>query len=136
MTDPTIKIKTAYLWNNLHQIRTWSKDWKQNKLFKYLKASKPKGLNSIANIGPSSSWSYGSLIYCYLFNQRLSPLTLWVRIPLWRGVLDTTLFKNKFVSDLRQVGSLHRVLKYCFKVALSTITPYNNNRKCLILHTT
>ena len=24
---------------------------KQNKLFKYLKASKPKGLNSIANIG-------------------------------------------------------------------------------------
>jgi len=26
-----------------------------------------------------------------LCNQCLSPLTLWVRIPLWRAVLDTTL---------------------------------------------
>ena len=34
-------------------------------------------------------WSYGSWIY--LCNQCLSPLTLWVRIPLGRGVLDTTL---------------------------------------------
>jgi hypothetical protein len=31
---------------------------------------------------PSWSWSYGSLIYNYLCNQCLSPLTLWVRIPL------------------------------------------------------
>ena len=30
--------------------------------------------------GPSWSWSYGSLIYNYLCNQCLSPLTLWVRI--------------------------------------------------------
>jgi hypothetical protein len=28
---------------------------------------------------------------CYLWNQCLSVLTLWVRIPLRRGVLDTTL---------------------------------------------
>ena len=35
--------------------------------------------------------SYGSLIYSYLCNQCLSPLALWFRIPLRRGVLDTTL---------------------------------------------
>ena len=38
-----------------------------------------------------SSWLYGSWIYDYLCNQCLSPLTLWVQIPLRRGVLDTTL---------------------------------------------
>jgi len=31
---------------------------------------------------PSWSWSYGSWIYNYLCNQCLSPLKLWVRIPL------------------------------------------------------
>jgi hypothetical protein len=41
--------------------------------------------------GPSWSWSYYSLIYNYLYNQCLSPLKLWVRIPLWRGVLYATL---------------------------------------------
>jgi len=29
--------------------------------------------------GPSWSWSYGSWIYNYLYNRRLSPLTLWFR---------------------------------------------------------
>jgi hypothetical protein len=33
-----------------------------------------------------------SWIYNYLCNQCLSPLTLWVRVPLMRGVLDTTLY--------------------------------------------
>ena len=37
------------------------------------------------------SWSYGSWIYNYLCNQCLSPPMLWIRIPFWRGVLDTTL---------------------------------------------
>ena len=31
---------------------------------------------------PPLSWSYGSLAYNYLCNQYLSPLTLWVQIPL------------------------------------------------------
>jgi len=31
---------------------------------------------------PSLSWSYGSWIYNYICNQYLSPLKLWVRIPL------------------------------------------------------
>ena len=37
------------------------------------------------------SWSYGRWIYNHLCNQCLSLLTLWVRIPLGRGVLDTPL---------------------------------------------
>ena len=38
------------------------------------------------------SWSYGSYaIYLHVCNRCLSPLTLWVRIPFSRGVLDTTL---------------------------------------------
>jgi hypothetical protein len=41
--------------------------------------------------GPSWSWSYGSWIYNYLCNQCISPLPLWVRTPLRRGVLDITL---------------------------------------------
>jgi hypothetical protein len=36
-------------------------------------------------------WSYSSWIYNYQCNQCLSPLTLWVQIPLRRGVLDTAL---------------------------------------------
>jgi hypothetical protein len=39
--------------------------------------------------GPSWSWSYGSWMYNYLCNQCLSQITLWVRIPLRRGVLHT-----------------------------------------------
>ena len=41
--------------------------------------------------GPSWSWSYSSWIYNYLCNQCVSPLTLWIRIPLRRGAFDTTL---------------------------------------------
>ena len=43
-------------------------------------------------IEPSWSWSYGIWIYNCLCNQCLSPLTLWVRIPFRRGVLDTTVW--------------------------------------------
>jgi len=45
--------------------------------------------SKICSMGPS--WSYGSWIYNHLCNRCLSPLTLWVPIPLSRGVLDTTL---------------------------------------------
>jgi hypothetical protein len=48
--------------------------------------------------GPSWSWSYGCWIYNYLCNQCLSPLTLWVGIPLRRGVIDTTLCDKSSVS--------------------------------------
>ena len=45
----------------------------------------------ITEQGTSWSWSYGSWIYNNICNQCLSPLTLWVRISLRRGVLNTTL---------------------------------------------
>ena len=46
-------------------------------------------------------WSYKcrhdrDRIYQYLCNQCLSPLILWVRIPLRRGVLDTTLYDKVY----------------------------------------
>ena len=43
--------------------------------------------------GSSWSWSYGSWIYNFLCNQCLQPLTLWVRIPLSRGIFDKTCYK-------------------------------------------
>ena len=48
-------------------------------------------LMTARHMGSLLSWSYGSWIYSYLCNQCLLPLTLWVRIPLRRDVLDTTL---------------------------------------------
>ena len=46
--------------------------------------------------GPSWLWWYGSCIYNYICNQCLSPLTLWVRIPVMRGELDTALCDKSF----------------------------------------
>ena len=40
--------------------------------------------------GPSWLWSYGCWIYNYLCKWCISPLMLWVWIPLKLGVLDTT----------------------------------------------
>ena len=55
-------------------------------------ASKTEGLYQYCDRFPLSwSWSHGSWICTYLCNQCLSLLTLRVRIPLRRGVLDTTL---------------------------------------------
>ena len=82
--------------------------------------------------GGSWSWSYGSWIYNYLFNQCLSPLTLWVWTPLRRGVQH---YMIKCVSDLQQVDGFLRVqvsstnktdcndiTEILLKVALNTIT--------------
>ena len=43
-------VRTARFWNNPHQIRSKSKDWKATQL-KVVGATKPKGLNRIARIG-------------------------------------------------------------------------------------
>jgi hypothetical protein len=71
--------------------------------------------------------SYDSLIYNYLCNQCLSPLTLWARIPLTGKCTHCV---TKFVSDMRKSAVLFRVelrflptikliatiyLKYCWK---------------------
>ena len=47
-------------------------------------------VSSTSETDLGSSWSYGSLIYNYLYNQCLSLIMLWVWIPLRRDVLDTT----------------------------------------------
>jgi hypothetical protein len=39
-------------------------------------------IQSFHNEGLSWQWSYGSWIYHFLFSQCLSPLILWVRLPL------------------------------------------------------
>jgi hypothetical protein len=57
---------------------------------------------------PSWPWWYSSWIYngC---NMCLSPLMLWVRISIRRGVQHYVI---KFISDLRQVSGFLRVLRF------------------------
>ena len=69
-------------------------------------------------------WSYGSWIYNYL-----SPLTLWIQIPLRQGVLDTTscdkvcqwLFGRLVVSSTNKTDR-HDMAEILLTVALNTIT--------------
>jgi len=85
--------------------------------------------------GPSWSCSYTSWIYNYLCNQRLSLSTLWVRTPLNRGVLDTTLCDNvchwlaadRLFSPGTPVSSTnktdrHDINEILLNMALNTIT--------------
>ena len=81
----------------------------------------------------SCSWSYGSWIYNYLCNQCLSSLTLWVRIPSLRGVLDTTSCDKvrqwpttgRWFSPDTQVSPINKIDRYditeiLLKVVLNT----------------
>jgi len=83
---------------------------------------------SYFNKGLSWSWLYGSWIYNYLCNQCLSPLTLWVRTPLRRDILATTLCDK--VCQWLATGTLvsstnktdcHNITEILLKVALNTI---------------
>jgi len=76
---------------------------------------------------------------CYYYNVLIyvSPLTSWVRIPVRRGVLNTTLCE-KFISDLRQIGDFLQALrfsppikliatiqlKYCWKLNTINLNPH------------
>ena len=75
------------------------------------------------------------VIYTYLCNQCLSPLALWGRIPLRRGVLNTTLCDkacqwltaDQWFSPGTLVSSTnktdrHDITEILLKVALNTIT--------------
>ena len=62
-------------------------------LYRLLTSYKKVSMFYIAH-GSSWSWSYGSWIYNYLCNHFLSALTLWLWMPLRRGVLLTT-FSDK-----------------------------------------
>ena len=89
--------------------------------------------------GPS--WSYGSWIYNYLCNQYLSSPTLWVRIPLRRSVLNTTLCDKvcqwlatgqwfswgTLVSSTNKTD-LYDITEILLKVALSTRTVTSQSR--------
>jgi hypothetical protein len=91
--------------------------------------------------GPA--WSYGSWIYNYLCNRCLSPLTR-IRIPLRRGVLDTTLCNKvwpwlaagRWFSPGIQVSSnnktdRHHITEMLLKVTLNTIFQYTiQNNTC------
>jgi hypothetical protein len=61
----------------------------------------------------TSSGSYGSSAYNYLCNQCLSPLTLWVRMALRWGVLDTPLYAKicKVGDFLHQQTDCHDIAK-------------------------
>ena len=97
--------------------------------------------------GPSLPWSYGSWIYNYLCNQSLSLVTLWVRIPLRRSVLDTTLcdkpcqwlapmqFYRIFSTFCIKIsvifGTMHKKMEiicfiYIFKQKFKSTKQYNN----------
>ena len=69
----------------------------------------------------------------YGYNQCLSPLMLWVRIPLRRGVLDTTLCDKvcqwlaeglwfSLLSSTNKTDN-HDVAEILLKVAVNTIAP-------------
>jgi hypothetical protein len=86
------------------------------------------------NCFKSLSWSSDSCFYNYLCNQCLSPLTLWVRIPLKWGVLVTTLCDKacQWLTTVRwfslgtPVSSTnktdrHDITKILLKVALNII---------------
>ena len=104
--------------------------------------------SSLVIKGPSWSLSYVSWIYNYLCNQCVSPLMLWVLIPLSRGVLDTTLC-DKFCQWLatgRLCGCLWfspvlqfpppdrcDVTEILLKVALNTLDNYILKHKCMAI---
>jgi hypothetical protein len=87
-------------------------------------------------LGQLWSWSYDSWIYNYLWNQSLSPLKLWVRILIRRGIPDTTLsdkvcqwlatgrwFSPDTLFSSTNKTDRHVIAEILLKVALNTITP-------------
>ena len=92
------------------------------------------------NLGPSWLWSYGSWIYNYICNRCLSPLMLWVRLPL-RARCTTLCDKvcqrletcwwfspGPPVSSTNKTDC-HDITEILLKVALNTIKP-NLNLMC------
>jgi len=87
-------------------------------------------------MGPSWPWSYGSWIYNNLCNQCLSPLMLWVRIPI-RARCTTLCDKvckwlatGRWFSPSPPVSSSnktdrHDATEILLKVALNIIKPTN-----------
>jgi hypothetical protein len=74
--------------------------------------------------------SYGCCIYNYLYiyNQRLSPLKLWVQIPLMPDLYSIQHYPGTLVSSTNKTDR-HVIAEILLKVALNTITltmyPFN-----------
>ena len=60
----------------------------------------------VLSLSPSRSWPYGSWIYIYMSNQCLSPIKLWIRIPLMARLLDATLYNKVCQTLVRRLFSL------------------------------
>ena len=89
----------------------------------------------VNHAGPLWSWSYGISISNYLCNQCLSPLMLWIWIPLRWSVLDTTLhdkvcqwlaaglwFSPGTLISSTNKTDCHDISERLLKVALNTMT--------------
>ena len=86
---------------------------------------------------PAWSWSYGSWIYNYLCNQCLSPLTLWVRILLRQGVLDTTKLALEIKSSAEGLAGgpekrFWDILKPHSAIVLRSYFLQNNGEICTV----
>ena len=90
--------------------------------------------DAIVDISFTGTWSYGTWIYNYRWNQCLSPLTFWVRLRSWRGVLYATLYDNvgqwlgtdRWFSSGTSVSSTNKtdrqdIFEILLKVALNII---------------
>jgi hypothetical protein len=68
--------------------------------------------SSKLSIGAVVVWSYGSWIYNYLCNQCLFTTKVVRSNPVHGEVYSMQQYVIKIVSDLRQVGGFHRVLRF------------------------
>jgi hypothetical protein len=114
----------VFFFLNTHDLNTnLNHCWlKQNTVTNTFHVSILTSFNMI--FGPSWSWSYGSWIY---------NLMLWVRIPLRRGVLDTTLcdkiwkwlVTGRWFSPVSTTNKTdrHDITEILLKVTLNAITP-------------
>ena len=87
------------------------------------------------NLMKMLSWWYGSWIYNYLCNKCLSPLTLWVRIPIMARctgynimcynlsvTYDRSVFFSLYCGFLHKYTDCHNITVILLAVALNTIT--------------
>ena len=86
--------------------------------------------------GSSWPWSYGSWIYNYLCNRCLSPLMLWVRIPLkaWctticQCLLQVGGFLRVFRVSSTNKTDRHDIAEILLKVTLNSMKP-NQTKLC------
>ena len=75
------------------------------------------------------SWSYGSLIYNYMYlcNQCLSPLKLWVRISLRQDKVCQWLVKGRLFSPDTPVSTTNKTKRHNITEILLKVLHHNTN---------